>query len=190
MKKRYLRLVRRTFRTLRHRRLRHRKWWQALTRPLFARGLWMPCRDTVANGLAVGLFFAMIPFIPQALCAAIISMRVRGNIPSAVAACFVSNIFTNAPIFYAQIKLGTWLINTVGLPVPQLFLKAETILPGVGQVGLCSFTIGFIASGILLALLSYPVVHLFSAIMPHHLPVIKRKPAAPRATPSAQTGEP
>ncbi|MFT4175466.1 MAG: DUF2062 domain-containing protein [Luteolibacter sp.] len=187
MKQRYLKLVRQTFRTLRHRRLRHRSWWKALTRPLFARALWVPCRDSVATGLAVGLFFAMIPFIPQALCAAIVSMRLRGNIPFAVAACFVSNIFTNVPIFYTQIKLGTWLINTAHLPVPQMFLKAETTLPGIGQVGLCSFTVGFIASGLLLALLTYPVVHLLSLLMPHHLPVKKRP--GPPLTPLRRNAE-
>ena len=150
----------------------------------------MPCRDTVATGLAVGLFFAMIPFIPQALCAAIIAMRLRGNIPFAVAACFVSNIFTNVPICYTQIKLGTWLINDVGMPVPQLFLKAETTLPGVGQVGLCSFTVGFVTSGILLALLTYPVVHVLSAFMPHHLPVRQKKAAPPPTARPGQIGGP
>ena len=71
MKKRYLRIVRRMYRALRHPRLRHRDWWQALTHALFERRLWMPCRDTVATGLAIGMFFAaVIPGFPFALAVA------------------------------------------------------------------------------------------------------------------------
>jgi hypothetical protein len=32
-----------------------------------------------------------------------------------------------------------------------------------------------ISSGVIVALLAYPIVHLFSAIMPHHLPVRRRR---------------
>ena len=96
MKKRYLRLVRKAFRSLRHPRLRHKPWWQAISRPLFHRSLWMPCRDTVATGLAIGLFFSMVPLIPQSIFAAILAMRVKANVPMAMAACFISNPFTNA----------------------------------------------------------------------------------------------
>jgi hypothetical protein len=30
-------------------------------------------------------------------------------------------------------------------------------------------------SGIVLAMIAYPLVHLFSAVMPQHLPVLKRR---------------
>ena len=71
MKRKYLWMVRRAYRALRHPKLRHREWWKKLTRPLFERRLWKPCRDTVAVGLAIGLFFGLIPLIPQSLFAAI-----------------------------------------------------------------------------------------------------------------------
>ena len=48
--------------------------------------------------------------------------------------------------------------------------------------------LGMIVSGVLLALCAYPIVHLFSALMPHHLPVRRNRhlakadrPAAPAA---------
>jgi len=171
MKRRYLRLVRQAFRTLRHRNLRHRPWWQAISRPLFNRRLWMPCRDTVAAGMAIGLFFSMMPMIPQSIVAAILAMRVKANVPIAMAACFVSNPFTNVPFWVAQIRLGQWLIDTLSLPVPHFLEKAHMSLPGVGPMSVSNFIVGFVAMGVLLALSAYPIVHLFSAIMPHHLPV-------------------
>lgn len=173
MKVHYLRMVRRAFRALRHRKLRHRPWWQKITKPLFERGLWVPCRDTVATGLAIGLYFSMVPFIPQSIVAAILAMRVKANVPFAVAACFISNPFTNVPFWFAQIRLGQWLIETFHIHVP--FEKAQMTLPGVGLVSISNFFVGFTALGVLMALLAYPLVHLFSAILPHHLPVRRHR---------------
>ena len=175
MKVHYLRMVRRAFRALRHRKLRHRPWWQKISKPLFHRSLWIPCRDTVASGLAIGLFFSMVPLIPQSIFAAILAMRVRGNVPFAVAACFISNPFTNVPFWLAQIWLGQWLIDFLSLPIPHFFARAHIDLPGVGMVSMSNFIVGFIALGTLMALLAYPLVHLFSAVLPHHLPVRKNR---------------
>jgi uncharacterized protein len=179
MKVHYLRIVRRAFRALRHPKLRNRPWWQKISKPLFDRRLWVPCRDTVASGLAIGLFFSMIPLIPQSIFAAIIAMRVRVNVPFAMAACFISNPFTNLPFWAAQIQLGQWLIDTFSLPIPHYFDKATIELPKFGPVSVSNFTVGFVGLGVLMALVAYPLVHLFSAILPHHLPVRKRnhKPA-------------
>jgi uncharacterized protein len=171
MKVRYLRLVRRAFRTLRHPRLRHRPWWQKISKPLFDRSLWMPCRDTVASGLAIGLFFSMVPLIPQSIFAAIIAMRARANVPFAIAACFVSNPITNGPFWAAQIWLGKFVIDFFHLPIPAFFEKVHVNLPVIGNVSMCDFIVGFIALGTVMALCAYPIVHVFSAILPHHLPV-------------------
>jgi uncharacterized protein (DUF2062 family) len=131
----------------------------------------MPCRDTVATGLAIGLFFSMMPMIPQSIFAAILAMRVKANVPMAMAACFISNPFTNVPFWVAQIRLGQWFIDTLSLPVPHFLEKAHMSLPGVGTLSVSNFIVGFVAMGLLLALSAYPIAHLFSAIMPHHLPV-------------------
>ncbi len=175
MKVRYLRLVRRAFRTLRHRKLRDRPWWQKITKPLFNRALWMPCRDTVASGMAIGLFFSMFPLIPQSIFAAVLAMRMRANVPMAMAATFASNPFTNVPFWAAQIGLGRWLIDVMSLPIPHGLEKAQISLPGMGTVTVCDFVVGFPALGLLMAICAYPIVHLFSAILPHHLPVRKKK---------------
>ena len=185
MKVHYLRMVRRAFRALRHKKLRHRPWWQKISKPLFHRSLWIPCRDTVASGLAIGLFFSMMPLIPQSIIASIIAMRAKVNVPFAMASCWVSNPLTNGPIWYAQIHIGQWLINTLSLPV----LPGQITLPIVGIVSASNFIVGFVAMGVLLALSAYPLVHLFSAILPHYLPV-RRQGIKPVRASLERSGEP
>lgn len=179
MKKQYLRLVRQSFRTLRHPHLRHRKWWQSLTRPIKERRLWIPCRDTVATGLSVGAFYSMFPILPfQMLAAALSAMRLRANIPTAMAACWISNPLTTPPILYGQAVLGQWMENKLGVPMPH-FLQEAFMIPKAGEFTPASLFLGMFTSAVLLALLVYPAVHLFSAIMPHHLPVRKKRQATP-----------
>ncbi len=159
---------------LKHRRLRDRPWWRAMTKPLFDRSLWIPCRDTVATGLAIGCFFSMLLVLPlQSLFAAVVAMRFRANIPFAILACFISNMFTNVPIGLIQVEIGDWMRNTLGFKVPG-FEGVEISFMDV-EFNAASFLLGMIVSGVLLCLAAYPVVHLFSAIMPHHLPVLKRR---------------
>jgi uncharacterized protein (DUF2062 family) len=132
------------------------------------------------RGLTIGLFFSMMPMIPQSIVAAILAMRVKANVPFAMAACFISNPFTNVPFWIAQIRLGQWLIDVLSLPVPHFLAKAHMSLPGVGTLSVSNYIVGFVAMGVLLALCAYPLVHLFSVILPQHLPVRKR-PVVPAA---------
>jgi uncharacterized protein len=174
MKERYLKMVRQSFRMLRHKRMRGRPWWRKLTKPLFDRHLWIPCRDTVASGLAIGMFFSMILVLPmQMIFAAVLAMRFKVNVPFAMAACWVSNIFTNVPIGMAQVWLGSWLRDALGFPMPGFLVKVYFRIPEMGEVNAASFLLGMFVSAVLLALAAFPIVHLFSAIMPHHLPVRK-----------------
>lgn len=182
MKKSYLRLVRRTFRSLRHPRLRHLRWWKLLTRPLADRALWIPCRDTVASGLAIGLFFSMMVVMPfQMVAVALITMRAKANVPLALAACWVSNPVTTGPLVWGQFVLGQWMRDVLGVPMPHFIVQAAFKVPGVGVVNAASFFLGMITSGVVLALLAYPLVHLFSAVMPQHLPVRRHRRCAPAA---------
>ncbi len=182
MKKRYLKLVRHAFRSLRHPQLRHRPWWKAITRPVANRQLWIPCRDTVASGLAIGLFFSMILMPFQMIPAALVAMRARANIPFAMAACWVTNPFTLGPVLWAQCELGQWMRDSLGVPMPDFLSKDAFQVPDVGTLNVASFLLGMITSALILALLAYPIVHLFSAVMPHHLPVRKRREAEPPAS--------
>lgn len=152
------------FRTLRHRKLRHRPWWRKLTKPLLHRNLWIPCRDSIASGAAIGMFFSMMPIPFQSLPAALIAMRAKANVPFAMACCWVTNPFTTLPIIGLQFQLGQWMRKSMDIPMP----------PFLGDKA-ASYTLGFISSGVILALCAYPLVLLFSAILPHHLPVRKKQ---------------
>ena len=129
--------------------------------------------------------------IGQPLPAALLAMRLRGNVPMAMAACWVTNPFTLPAILYIQFELGKWLRETLSVPMPHFLTAVKFVAPGVGEFNAASFVLGMMISGVLLALLAYPLVHLFSAVLPHHLPVRRRrkagvaKPTAP-ATPEAR----
>lgn len=166
LKVRYLRLVRSAFRALRHRHLRHRPWWRSMTQPLFHRALWMPCRTTVSTGISIGLFFAMMPVPFQMVASALLAMRFRANVPFAMAACWVTNPFTQVPILLAQFRLGQWLRESLSVPMPGFLARVDYTIPGVGPLNAASFTLGFIASGIVLAIIAYPVVQLVYALLP------------------------
>jgi len=160
---------------LRHKRMRDRPWWKRLTKPLLDRHLWIPCRDTVAAGLAIGLFFSMILVLPlQMLFAAVLAMRFKVNVPFAMAACWLSNFVTNPLILLAQLAIGYWMRESLGMKVPG-FEGMEGNLFGI-DFNAASFILGMFVTAVLVALAAFPIVHLFSAVMPHHLPVRKILP--------------
>jgi len=174
IKARYLRLVRSAFRTLRHRHLWHRPWWRTLAKPLFHRSLWMPCPATVSTALSIGLFFAMLPIPFQMLAAALLAMRFRANIPFAMAACWVSNPFTQVPIILAQFRLGHWMRDSLSVPMPGFLVRVDYSIPGVGPLNAASFTLGFITSAIVIAVAAYPVTQLVYSMLPKHIRAPKR----------------
>ncbi|WP_193212300.1 DUF2062 domain-containing protein [Luteolibacter marinus] len=186
MKQRYLWMVRRAYRAMRHPRLRHRPWWRKLTRPLMHKSLWKPCRDSVAKGMAIGLFIGLIsPFIPQSLCAGVIAAWLRANVPFAIVSTWLSNPFTYPFILPAQLWLGRWLQSNIGLRVPGID-DADQIA-GLGGAAI-DLMLGAAVSGILMGMLAFPLVHLFSAILPHHLPHLPHLHRQKQATTPARDG--
>lgn len=159
MKRRYLRIVRRAYRYLRHPRIRNTPWLVALTKPLFSRNLWQPSRSTVASGLSIGLFCAMLPIPFQMLIAALAAMRAKANIPVAMTSCWVTNPFTHPPLIAFQIYFGTWIRQHLDFKLP---FDKETTISFLGlkiQGSPADFTVGFLSSGILLSIIAYPLVY-------------------------------
>ncbi|MEM1082995.1 MAG: DUF2062 domain-containing protein [Verrucomicrobiota bacterium] len=178
LRARYLWLVRKAHRILRHRRLRRQEWWKPIRNSLLDRRLWHPCRDTVAGGISIGLFFAMMPMPFQTLAALAIAARAKVNIPFTVAACFVTNPLTEPFIRITQHRFGCWM-RSIGVPMPKLGVVDITWDGKLVQLDVAAFIIGFLVIGVLLALVAYPLVHLFSALLPNHLP-IRQVPLKPR----------
>lgn len=175
LKKRYLRLVRRAFRMLRSPWMRRHPWLIKLIAPIFNRELWHPCRETVSSGLSVGLFMAMLPIPGQMLLAAIVAMKIRGNVAIAVASCWVTNPATQFFIMRQQELFGKFLIDDVGFPKVPFFSKLEGTPPkfmGIefASMNAGSFITGFLMTAVLMALFAFPVVYSLSALMPRLIP--------------------
>ena len=194
MKRHYLRMVRRALRTLRHPRLRNREWWRRMSAPLRNRSFWVPCRDSVAVGMATGLFFANMPMPFQMLPAALAAAMLRGNVPTAMAACWVSNPVTQVPFMLLQYKVGQWLCDTLHIGPPEFLAGASVTLPALGALNLTTFVLGVAVCGTIMAAAAFPLTHFFSWLMPHHLPSIRRRKQASTTDASpplpAATGNP
>ncbi len=170
----YVWLFRKASRAIRNPRLQSRPWWRRLTKPLFDRQLWKPCRDSVAKGCAIGAFFSVIPIPAQSIVAAIFAMKCRGNVPFALGTCLLSNPFTNLPIWSMQLWLGNLIQKHLPVPMPSVLTNMETSLPCLGSVNAGGFIVGSFASACLLSALAFLLVHVFAATFPRNLPVKSR----------------
>lgn len=154
-----------------------------MTHALFERHLWMPCRDTVATGMMIGMFFMLIPVPMQMLFAGVVAMRFKANVPVAMATCWLSNPLTNVPLFLAQLWLGNQIANLFGLDLPEITWFKDFLIwlsnsewfkvpipDFILNANSGNFILGIFASAVIAAALTFPLVHLFSALMPHHLP--------------------
>lgn len=81
---------------------------------LFAAHLWKPSRETVARGLALGVFIGLTPTMgAQIILTGIAAFLLKVNIPIALAGTFVTNPFTAAIIYPLLYRFGVWM---VGIP--------------------------------------------------------------------------
>ena len=79
---------------------------------LFADSLWKINRRSVAGGLALGLFMGFMPSIGiQSLLIAFGAIYFKVNLPLALVVCWVTNPFTAVPIYFAEWRLGKYLLN-------------------------------------------------------------------------------
>lgn len=87
-----------------------------LGKRLWSRRLWRIDQNSIAGGLAVGIFVAFTPTIPfQLLIATCGAIYFRVNLPIALMACFVTNPVTALPIYTAAHRVGRNTIQNVGI---------------------------------------------------------------------------
>ena len=80
---------------------------------LFDPGLWIPTRESVARGLAVGIFLGLMPFFgAQIILSLAFSLLFRVNVSAAVIATFISNPLTTFPILALQLQVGKLIVDT------------------------------------------------------------------------------
>ncbi len=109
----------------------------------------------------------MMPLPFQMIIAALACLRAKANIPIALAACWVSNPFTQIPIWVSQAKLGQWLLENTSIKLPfEEFVMHEVYWMGM-HIHPGSFILGFFMMGIFASLLAYPIVYGIYALLPH-----------------------
>lgn len=119
---------------MKHKHRRHRPWlhriptqevilgYHALKpvrRFLDHHSLWQFNRQSVAGGLAVGLFFSVAVPVAQMPLAAIMAVLFKVNLTVAVVGTLFSNPFTTPFILFAAFKIGAFLIGHDG-PIPNV----------------------------------------------------------------------
>ncbi|MGE0383566.1 MAG: DUF2062 domain-containing protein [Gammaproteobacteria bacterium] len=117
-------------------------------------GLWHLNRRSTATGAAIGLFFAFLPIPGHMLLAAPTAVLARANVLVAIAAVWVTNPLTIAPMFYAAYRVGAWLLGTPPQPVAfgwsaRALTDAALVVGEPLVVGCVLFAIGASAMGYL-----------------------------------------
>ena len=84
---------------------------------VFDRHLWRVEQRGICLGLGLGVFCALLPIPLQMVLASILCIWKRANIPIAVVACWLSPPVTPfLVVLPAQVALGHWIFDSLGLP--------------------------------------------------------------------------
>lgn len=160
----YIRLVRRARKFLRSKLFKKFPLVIKALKPLFNKVYWVPTPHRAGLGLAIGLFFAFVfMLIPvQTMGAALICLLLKGNLPIALGACWVTNPFT-VPFL---IKPLEWLGSKCQLESINLSNHTLTIPVFKIDVNYAHFVVGTVLFGIILSLSSYPLYRLISMAFP------------------------
>lgn len=83
--------------------------------------LWHLDRESVARGVAIGLFAGIVPIIPfQTILAIFLSIIFRGNLAIAFLTSWISNPLTIVPITYFIYFVGDSILgNTINITTPD-----------------------------------------------------------------------
>lgn len=115
--------------------------------------LWHLNRHSIARAMAIGLFWAMIPMPMQMLAAALCALPLRANLPISIGLVWLTNPLTIPPIFYANYKVGTWLMSTPAVQLPE-----KITIGWIMEVTTTHWQplyLGSVAVGVLLAAIGY-----------------------------------
>lgn len=78
---------------------------------LFADALWRISRRPLRRAILVGLSSACLPIPFQMFLAAFVCLRIRANLPIALASVWITNPLTIVPITYFEYQIGAWLLD-------------------------------------------------------------------------------
>lgn len=116
---------------------------------LFKKELWSFKGEALARGLGLGLFVAFTPTIGfQMIIVCVLILFIPGNLPIALAASWVTNVFTAGPVYFFEYRFGQWLIEITGA-VPYQPIQNAPAISGLydiaGAMWLGSLVISLVA---------------------------------------------
>lgn len=157
------RKIYRFFRNPRRRRSSRVHRW--LADRMFDRALWRPCEITVSRAVALGFFVGMFPIPFQMVVAGLLvaflwtRAGLPVNLPTAVAAVWISNVATMAPIVYVQYRIGRWIDSWSPVPVVPGLDRAQALMIGVLLTAPIVAAIGFFGTRLLWNLIAKYLLH-------------------------------
>lgn len=111
--------------------------------------LWSFKESKVGPAILVGSVVAFLPlFGIQLLTVMALALILKVNLPVLAGLQFISNPLTLVPIYLANYKVGSWLLNVVGFE-PMKETVSETVLTGVNSTMLGGAVLGTVV-GLLL----------------------------------------
>ena len=148
---------------------------------LFAAELWKPTRQTIAGGLALGLFIGCTPTMgAQIILAGLTAYFLKVNIPMALAGSLVTNPFTAALVYPLEYQLGVWL---VGVPEPRELEGYTDLLRNFARYAKPLWIGSLVAGGVAASLAYGLVTLLWKETL--HLRKLRHDPAKAGAPPAA-----
>ncbi len=111
--------------------------------------------ESIARGLAAGVFAGLFPFIAtQTLIAILIAALIRGNKIVAAAATWISNPFTAVPLYAFNFQIGRWLLNSQETFSPEDFQSWENMMD-LGTEFLTDLLLGCLVVGTIASISTY-----------------------------------
>ena len=128
--------------------------------------LWHLNRDSVAGGVAIGLFSGLVPGPFQMLTAAILCVLFKVNLPVGLATTIYTNPLTIGPLYLIAYQIGRLLVGGQGVAAPPPDM--DWSLPGTWMEALLTWmlslgkplAIGLVVLALALAVLGYLFVQL------------------------------
>jgi len=132
-----------------------KQWYMAPFRHLLHdHRLWSVRRRTVVPAFALGVLIAWLPFPGHMIAAALLALALRISIPVAVAAVWVCNPLTVAPMYYFAYRFGRIILDVPVRPfsfefsvdwLTHSFITIwEPLLLGCVLLGLATAIVGYV----------------------------------------------
>lgn len=123
--------------------------------------LWHLNRRSIANGMFIGLFCALLPMPFQMLPAGMLAIAFRANLPISIALVWLTNPLTAVPVWYGTYVLGSMLLGMDAqwtMKDDSFEAVWEAMLANFGQLYI-PMLVGSLVMGLVLATIGWTSTH-------------------------------